>query len=319
MTPRLIMKLEVAAVADAAPGVRVLTFRHRLRPALPEPEPGAHVDLHLPDGRVRQYSLCGDPADATGYTIAVKLEPEGRGGSRWVHQQLQPGAVVPVSAPRNHFRLADEARQHVLVAGGIGITPIAAMARHLARCGAAFELHYCVRDEASAPLLPELQAACGTRLHLWRSGGDVPSRFDPHRLSPPPQPGTHLYCCGPHRLVDAVLAATAGWPTGSVHVEHFAPLYDAGFVPEAFQLGIASTGATLEVPAGRSALDVLREHGFMQPSSCGIGVCGACECGYRVADGSTVIHRDVAIDDTARAHRMTPCVSRARGRVLLDL
>ena len=144
-------------------------LRHPRRPELPPAEPGSHVDVHLGDGRVRQYSLCGDPADATCYVIAVKRESDGRGGSRWIHEQLVPGAVAHISAPRNHFRLSAHATHHVLVGGGIGITPLVAMARHLAGTGASVELHYAAPDRASAPFLEELTSILGARMRAWLS------------------------------------------------------------------------------------------------------------------------------------------------------
>jgi vanillate O-demethylase ferredoxin subunit len=297
----------------------VITFRHPRRAHLPAPEPGAHVDLHLPDGRVRQYSLCGDPDDDRTYTIAVRIEPGGRGGSRWVHEALGPGRIVPVSAPRNHFPLADGAAHHVLVAGGIGITPIAAMAQRLAATRASFELHYCAPDAGHAPLLERLRSVCGPRLKAWFTREPRPSPFDPAQVLARRVAGAHLYACGPRRLVDAVLHAAARWPADAVHQERFEPLDDAGFVPDSFSVVIASTGRHIDVPADRSLLEALRTAGFMVPSSCGIGVCGACECGFRAEPGSAPIHRDVVLGMQARTQRIMPCVSRASGRIVLDL
>jgi ferredoxin-NADP reductase len=138
MSARLVMKLEVVEVHELSPDVRRFVLRHTRRPTLPPPEPGSHVDVRLADGRVRQYSLCGDPDDPTLYSIAIKAQPDGRGGSTWLHAHLKPGVVVPVSAPRNHFALANDARHHILIAGGIGITPMVAMAWRLQREGPVF-------------------------------------------------------------------------------------------------------------------------------------------------------------------------------------
>ncbi|MCJ2076327.1 PDR/VanB family oxidoreductase [Methylobacterium sp. E-041] len=315
MNARLVMKLQVAAAVATTPDVLHLTLVHPRRPELPAWTAGAHVDLRLPDGRVRQYSLCGDPADRGRYEIAVKHETPGRGGSAWVHGNLAPGAVADVSAPRNNFPLATGAQRHVLVAGGIGATPLLAMARTLSAHGADFELHLCARSMIHAPLLADLRTVCGPRLHDWFS--EEGRRFHPALLRGP-DANTHVYACGPRRLTDAVQAALAanGWPPEQVHVEHFAAVSDENFKPEPFGARIASTGAVLHVPADRSLLDVLREHGFSLPSSCELGVCGACECGYR--DG-TVIHRDAVLPIGKRQDRMTPCVSRARVGVTLDL
>ncbi|KQP05553.1 PDR/VanB family oxidoreductase [Methylobacterium sp. Leaf93] len=315
MSARLVMKLQVAAAVATTPDVLHLTLVHPRRPELPAWTAGAHVDLRLPDGRVRQYSLCGDPADRGRYEIAIKREDAGRGGSAWVHGNLTVGAVADVSAPRNNFPLAPDAQRHILVAGGIGVTPLLAMARTLAAEAADFALHVCARSHADAPLLADVRAICGDRLQVWFA--DEGRRLDPTRLCDFAG-DTHVYACGPRRLTDAVQSAldAQGWPLEQVHVEHFAPLSDEAFKPEPFEARIASTGTLLHVPADRSLLDVLREHGVSQPASCELGVCGACECGYR--DG-TVIHRDAVLSVGKRQDRMTPCVSRARGSVTLDL
>ncbi|WP_027174163.1 PDR/VanB family oxidoreductase [Methylobacterium sp. 10] len=315
MSARLVMKLQVAAAVATTPDVLHLTLVHPRRPELPAWTAGAHVDLRLPHGRVRQYSLCGDPADRGRYEIAIKREDAGRGGSAWVHGNLGIGSVADVSAPRNNFPLAPAARRHILVAGGIGVTPLLAMARTLATDRAEFALHVCARSAADAPLLADVRAICGDRLQIWFA--DDGRRLDPTRLGDFTV-DTHVYACGPRRLTDAVQSAldAQGWPPEQVHVEHFAPLSDETFQPEPFEARIASTGALLQVPADRSLLDVLREHGVSQPASCELGVCGACECGYR--DG-TVIHRDAVLSVGKRRDRMTPCVSRAQGSVILDL
>ena len=315
MSARIVMKLRVEEAVAITPDVLRLTLVHPLRPALPAWEAGAHVDLRLPDGRVRQYSLCGDPGDRSRYVMAIKREAAGRGGSAWAHAELVPGALAHVSHPRNNFPLAADARRHVLVGGGIGVTPLAAMARRLAATGADFTFHLCAPSPERAPLLPDLRAVCGDRLCGWFSSEG--RRFDPAGLGAPGD-GVHVYTCGPERLTDAVRAAleAVGWPEGHVHVEHFAPLVDESYKPEPFDALIASTGETLHVPAASSLLDVLRGHGFAMPSSCEIGVCGTCECGYR--DG-TVIHRDAVLPLSKRQDRMMPCVSRARVRLTLDL
>ncbi len=224
------------------------------------------------------------------------------------------GELAEVSAPRNNFPLAEGAVRHVLVAGGIGVTPMLAMARHLRATGADFVLNFCAKSTA-APLLAELQAVCGARLVTWfRAEG---RRFDVASIGEA-VPGTHLYVCGPQKLVDAVRrAATRGrWPDSSLHVEAVHSVLDENFQPEPFDIKLISSGETLRVPADRSMLDVLREHGVPMPSSCELGICGACECGY--SDGE-VIHRDQILPNVTRQDRMTPCVSRARVSITVDL
>ncbi|GLK54558.1 vanillate O-demethylase ferredoxin subunit [Methylopila capsulata] len=314
MTARVVMKLRVEAARLATPGVLHLTLVHASRPELPAWEPGAHVDLRLPDGRIRQYSLCGDPQDRRTYQIAIKREDAGRGASRWAHDALVEGAVAHVSAPRNNFPIREAAR-HVFVLGGIGVTPGLPMAHSLAAEGADVAVHFCARSAADAPLLAELSAACGDRLSTWFSAEG--RRFDPRAVGPYCE-GACLYVCGPQRLLDAVrdAADALGWPETSIHAEAFQATLDENFKPEPFEAKLASTGATLHVPADRSLLEVLRDHGVTMPSSCELGVCGSCVCGYR--DG-VVIHRDAVISVADRQDRIAPCVSRARVSVTLDL
>lgn len=313
MNARIIMKLRVDRARVTAPGVLHLDLVHPSRPLLPAWSAGAHVDLRLPDGRIRQYSLCGDPADRSRYEIAIKREAAGRGGSIWAHENLKEGAIAHVSAPRNNLPLAENAARHVLIAGGIGITPFVSMAHSLNAAGADFMLHYCARSRPEAPLLAELEAICGGRLQRWFSAEG--RRFVP-ALELRPDDGTHFYMCGPHRLIEAVRAALAACPEDRLHSEIFQPTVDENFKAEPFEAEIASTGQRLLVPADRSLLEVLRDAGFAVPSSCELGVCGSCECGYRAG---TVIHRDQSLAVAKRQDRLLPCVSRARVSVTLDL
>lgn len=319
MTARLIMKMSVSDVRAITDAVKIYTFRHPRRSHLPPPTPGSHVDLHLPDGKVRQYSLCGDPDDDTAYEIAVKREDDGRGASKWIHENLKVGCTIPVSAPRNNFSLAEGALRHVFIAGGIGITPMLAMMTRLARSNTPFELHYCARASRTAPFLSHLSNLCGPqRLSTYFPDASKPTpvRFKPENVLSVATSGTHIYCCGPHRLTQAVREATAHWPESSVHFEVFKPTLDENFNPEPFDVKLASTGEVLRVPANKSALEILRAHGLGLPSSCELGVCGACSCRY--LDG-TVIHRDSILDTSARQDRMMLCVSRARVSVTLDI
>lgn len=313
MTARIIMKLDVVRREPAGDGTIRLTFKHPKRDTLPEWTPGAHVDVRLPDGKIRQYSLIGDHRRRDVYVIAVKDEINGRGGSRWIHEALIPGSRAHVTAPRNNFSLSDHNGRTILIAGGIGVTPLVSMARALAERNADFVLHYSSRTE-QASLLDDLRAICGERLHLHVSGT---SRFDAASVLEHEDPSsTQVYCCGPDRLTASVRAATESWPPDAVHFEIFQPTLDENFKAEPFDLTIASSGQTIRIPADRSALDVLRDNGFILPSSCELGVCGSCECSYR--DG-IVIHRDSVLGLSARQDRMMLCVSRARVSVTVDL
>jgi vanillate O-demethylase ferredoxin subunit len=315
MTARLIVKLRVAQARYTTPDVLHLTLVHPRKPELPVWAPGAHVDLRIPDGRVRQYSLCGDPADRTRYDIAIKREETGRGASLWAHANLTLGAIAHISAPRNNFPLAEGACRHVLVAGGIGITPIISMVRKLANERADFELHLCAPSAAATPFLSDLRVLCGERMSTWFSSER--RRFSSATIGPPGD-SRHLYVCGPQRLLEPVLAQAAGtgWPQTHYHSEVFKPISDESYKPEPFDAFIASTGAVLHVPADRSLLDVLRAHGLATMSSCELGVCGSCVCSYR---NGRVIHRDVVLSLSSRQDRMMPCVSRAHVSVTLDL
>ena len=309
------MKLHVEHAVLTTPDILHVRFKHPSRQSLPAWTAGAHVDLRLPDGKIRQYSLCGDPADLSRYEIAIKREDAGRGGSRWAHDSLAIGAIAHVSAPRNNFPLAEEAQHHTFIAGGIGVTPFLSMAHALNRSGASFDLHLCARALEQVPLLTELRRVAGDRLHCWFSSEG--RRFDPAILHHT-NGTTHYYACGPQRLTDAVQAALAanGALPEIIHVEHFGIASDENFKPEPFDAVIASSGKRLHVPADTSLLEILKQNGFNLASSCEIGVCGSCECGY--VDG-TVIHRDAVLPVTKRQDRIMPCVSRARVSVTLAL
>ncbi|WNJ87900.1 PDR/VanB family oxidoreductase [Bosea sp. 685] len=314
--PRLIMKMKVAALRPEPGEVNVVEFRHPRRPVLPAFEPGSHVDIHLPDGKVRQYSLMNDPADLSKYVIGVKREDGGRGGSTWLHANLNVGDEVAVSTPRNHFKLNDEARSHLLLAGGIGITPMISMARALKAQGQAFVLHFFARSRAVAPLLSDLEteiAAGSLALHFDDDPTSTVNLADLLRDQPD---GMHLYYCGPPGFMAWTRANSAHWNSDTVHFEAFQPDLDPDFVPAPFIMQLRSSGRELEVPADVSALTVLRAAGVPLLSSCENGVCGSCECGFVAGEP---IHRDAVLTPGAKSDRFIPCVSRAKGRLVLDL
>ena len=307
------MKLKVAAREHLTDDIIQLTFQHTKRPLLPEWEPGAHVDLRLPDGKIRQYSLTSDPHDLSYYAITVRREADGRGGSAWIHDNLREGDVAHVSAPRNHFPLA--MGQGVFIAGGIGATPMLSMARALVERGDLKEFHLCEKQRPSA-FEDELSRTSAEALTMHISADGPEARLDVGKLIASLTHDTHIYCCGPQRLIEAVESATTDWPEEQVHFEVFTPMVDENFVPEPFEVTVASTGKTHRVPADQSALDVLREAGHVLPSSCELGVCGSCECSY--TEG-TVIHRDSILRHNARQNRMMLCVSRAHVAVTVDI
>lgn len=310
---RLLLRL--CRINWEAPGVLSLDFVDPKGNALPPFGPGAHVDLHLPDGLVRQYSLCGDPADRMTYRVGVRELENGR-VSRVIHHQLRPGALIPIGVPRNNFPLIPSPR-YLFVAGGIGITPLLPMMREATRNGAEWSLLFCTRRATEAAFLDEARLLGGAVfLHASEAG----TRLDVTARLAKPVKDTILYCCGPERLMTAVETATAAWPEGSVRFEWFAPRSRPATVePASFQVHLARAGVTLTVPPDKSILEVLTEAGFDQPRSCEQGICGTCEC--RVLEGE-VDHRDSILSAGERAanQAMMVCVSRARsGRLVLDL
>lgn len=314
-SPRIIMRLTVSDIRPEPGNVSLIELRHPREPHLPPFEPGAHVDVHLPDKKVRQYSLCGDLTDLSRYTIAVKREEPGRGGSAWIHDNIAIGAELRVSAPRNHFPLAESDGPVLLLAGGIGITPLLAMARVLQQQGKPFELHYFTKSRRLAPLLFMIErdlAPENVRLHFDDDRG---TRQDIEALLSKRPAGTQLYYCGPPGFMAAIDRAASGWPAGTVHFEAFEPPATDGAPPEPFTIELRS-GTVVTVGADTSALAALRAAGVPLLASCENGVCGTCECGY--LEGHP-IHRDAVLSKDAKAHRFIPCVSRAAGRLKLDL
>jgi ferredoxin-NADP reductase len=308
----------VRVVAIRKAGIDTLCFELAAadrRPLAPF-TPGAHIDVQVPNGMVRQYSLCGDARDASRYTIAVKREAAGRGGSRSMHDDLEEGSAVGILEPRNHFPLAQEAKHSLFIAGGIGITPIYAMIQALHGAGASWELHYCARSQGHAAFYPELVALGEARVTSWFSEQPL---LDARALLHDVRSGTHVYCCGPTGLMDAVKEATAQWPAHQVHFEYFSAPARHDPPNRAFDVELRTSGLLLEVPPERTILQVVREHGIDVPSSCEEGVCGTCET--RVLQGECE-HRDMLLseDEAAANTSMMICVSRARSRrLVLDL
>jgi ferredoxin-NADP reductase len=306
-----ILDLRVVAVRLEAEGVLSLELADPLRRLLPAWSPGAHIDVGLPD-HVRQYSLCGNVADRRHYRVAVLREADSGGGSTYVHETLRPGDVVEVGGPRNHFHL-EAAAEYAFVAGGIGITPLIPMIRAVDAAKLPWSLSYGGRSRASMAFLDEL-AEYGDRVRLYPAD-DVPL-IDLDAALGEPRPGVGVYACGPEPLLAAMEAKCATWPPGTLHLERFKarPRDDAEERP--FDVVVASTGARLTVPAGRSCFDVLDEAGFGVPNACRDGVCGSCET--KVLSG-VPDHRDSLLPEDHLGSMMV-CVSRANtDELVLDL
>ncbi|WP_434697645.1 oxidoreductase [Pseudomonas sp. Z1-14] len=288
---------------------------------LPAFTAGAHIDVHLPDGLVRQYSLCNHPEERHRYLIGVLRDPSSRGGSRSLHEQIQPGARLLISEPRNLFALAPAAQGSLLFAGGIGITPILCMAEHLAQSGAAFALHYCARSRDRAAFVERLEQSPYADRVFLHFDEEPATALDAVRILASPSADLHLYVCGPGGFMQHILdtAKAQGWREPNLHREYFAaaPIDTTG--DGRFSVKLASSGQVFEVPADRSVVQVLESHGIEVPISCEQGVCGTCLT--RVLEG-VPDHRDMFLTEAEQAcnDQFTPCCSRSRTPLLvLDL
>ncbi|MCY0926604.1 PDR/VanB family oxidoreductase [Streptomyces sp. H27-H1] len=306
-SPRRWIPALIVSRTEPAHGVLSLTLESA---DLPDWTPGAHLDVQLPSGLVRQYSLCGDPADRGRYTIAVRLVEDGRGGSREAHAQLVEGTELPVRPPRNRFPLTP-APSYAFVAGGIGITPLLPMLREATAAGAAWTLLYGGRSRASMPFLAEL-ARYGDRVTVVPE--DEAGLPDLSALGALGQ-DTLVYCCGPAPLMAAVEAAAA--PAGApVHLERFAPAAGGGDA-KPFTVELRRSGRVVEVAATESALTAVRRELPNTPYSCEQGFCGTCQ--HRVLAGD-IDHRDTLLTDGEHEDSMLLCVSRAASdHLVLDL
>lgn len=299
-------------------GVLRLDLVDKAGAALPPFEAGAHIDLHLEPGLIRQYSLCGDPADRGRYRLGILRDPGSRGGSTAAHERLREGAEVAVGHPRNLFPLAADATHSILIGGGIGITPMIAMAHTLAATGRRFELHYCGRDRAACAFLDELAEAPfrdNTVLHLDDGPADQALDLAGPLGSAPA--GTHLYVCGPAGFMDRVIgeAGRLGLPADHIHREYFqsGPTAAAG---SAFEVIASRSGKRVRVEDGETIVQALARIGIKVPMSCEQGVCGTCLC--TVLEGAPD-HRDVFLTDEEKADndQIPLCCSRATSDTLV--
>jgi ferredoxin-NADP reductase len=287
---------------------------------LPPFEAGAHIDLHIAPGLIRQYSLCGDPAVPHHYRLGILLDPASRGGSRTIHRDFQPGTKIHASLPRNHFPLAADATFSLLVGGGIGITPLIAMAHQLAADGAPFALHYCTRSRESSAFIDELRgSAFWSQVCVHYDDGPEQDRFSPEHDLPTPSSGTHIYVCGPTGFMDWVIAGARArhYPDAAIHREYFAADVDASGGP--FEVVLATSGLTVAVNEGQSIVGALASAGVHVPVSCEEGVCGTCLT--QVLEG-VPDHRDVYLTDEEKKanDQILLCCSRAKtSRLVIDL
>lgn len=311
------LEVVVAEVDDAAVGVRTLTLRARSGDRLPGWTPGAHIDVTLPTGAVRQYSLCGDPADPDEWRIGVYREPPGtaRGGSEYIHTAVEVGTSLTVGHPRNTFPLVDSPRL-LFIAGGIGITPILPMVARAAEQEADWRLVYGGRSVDSMAFRKELEAY-GSRVEFVSE--ELVGRIPVDLVLAEPRDDTAVYCCGPSGLLEAVEVACSSWPAGALHSERFAPaqLSDAS-ADRAFDVVLARRNQSYVVPPGESILNVLESNGVDVLSSCQQGMCGRCE--QTVLEGEPDHRDEILTDEEHAAGYIQICVSRSLGdRLVLDL
>ena len=289
---------------------------------LPAFAAGSHVDVEIPGGTTRQYSLCNDPAETHRYQIAVLRDAGSRGGSVAMHDRVNEGDVLSISAPKNHFALAHEAGSHLLLAGGIGVTPLLCMAERLSRVGADFEMHYCTRSKSRTAFVDRIAAsAFAARVAFHFDDGAAEQRFELDRVLSRPEPGRHLYVCGPKGFMDAVLATARdkGWPEAQIHYEFFGAEVAARAGDGSFEIQLASSGRVIPVAAERTVVQALAEAGVSVATSCEQGVCGTCLT--RVIEG-VPDHRDMYLtpEEQAAGDQFLPCCSRSKSaRLVLDL
>lgn len=316
------IQVRVKRVTHEASDIKSFELGYADGSRLPPGEPGSHIDVHVGDGIVRQYSLCNGPDDTCSYLIAVKKEAASRGGSRGMHERIKAGDTLTISIPRNNFALAPHAARHLLIGGGIGITPLLSMARHLLATGSEFQMHYFSRSVEHAAfhaLLSSPDFAGRVVFHLGLDADAV--RTTLQALLAQPAPDAHLYLCGPGPFMDQVRAQAAqAWPDDAVHLEYFAADQALLAGPkEGFEVTLARSGGTYAVLESESIVEVLARHGVAVPVSCEQGVCGTCITG--VLDG-VPDHRDMFLSEAEKksCKQMALCVSRALSpRLVLDL
>ena len=317
-----LLRVRVARKTAEAEGIAGFELVAADGGALPPFAAGAHVDVHLPGGPVRPYSLCNAPGETQRYCLGVLREPASRGGSQAMHERVNEGDVLEIGAPRNLFPLAEGGAHHLLLAGGIGITPLLAMAEALAAAGASFELHYCTRSAARTAFAARLaEPRFAGRVHLHHDDGPAAQKLDIAARLAAPRAGEHLYLCGPQGFLNAVLGAArgSGWPAAQGHFESFgaAPVVHDSDGP--FEVLVSSSQRVVTVAKGQSIVQALAAAGVEVMTSCEQGVCGTCLT--RVLEG-TPDHRDQYLtpEEQAVGDQMLPCCSRAKSaRLVLDL
>jgi vanillate O-demethylase ferredoxin subunit len=305
------MDVVVRSAEAVTPRIKSFELADPAGAPLPAFTAGSHVDVTLPNGLVRSYSLLNDSRERNRYVIAVLQEEAGRGGSAWVHESLRPGDVLSVTAPQNRFEIDEGGDHNILIAGGIGITPLLSMAERFDELGIDFRLYYCTRNRQETAFAERIEQRFAGRHVLHHDEGLREQSLDVVALLREREPGTHVYVCGPPGLIAAVRNAAREWPQGTVHFELFgAARADTGAAAEnrAFDVHLRRRNVTLHVPADRSILDVLAANDVRVRTVCRDGFCGTCTTRYVAGN---VEHRDGVLDEEGRKSMIQVCVSRA--------
>jgi len=285
-------------------------------------EAGAHIDLHLPNGLIRSYSLCNPASDSGRYRVGVLHDRQSRGGSRYVHQQLRVGQVIDISAPRNNFKLHEDAPKSVLVAGGIGVTPIYCMLQRLVDLQRPVEVVYCARNRREAAFTEAIAALLDAACITWHFDDEAGSPPQLEKLLADRGTDSHYYCCGPTPMLDAFEKTCEALGYAHAHIERFAAVVvEPQAQSHGFEVVCERSGKTVQVPAGKSILDALSDAGISHDHSCKEGVCGACETAVLDFDGELEHHDGILTKlERQQGRTMMICVSRCSGkRLVLDL
>jgi vanillate monooxygenase ferredoxin subunit len=316
------LEVRVARTHDEAQDIRLFELVHAHGQALPAFSAGSHIDVQVPGGLTRQYSLCNQPTESHRYQIAVLRDAHSRGGSQAMHDQVAAGDLLTISTPKNHFPLAHGAAHSILFAGGIGVTPILCMGERLAATGASFDMHYCTRSRQRTAFAARIEASTfAQRVSFHHDNGPDEQKLDLDAALGTPKPGVHVYVCGPQGFMDRVLgrARELGWPAEQLHFEFFTADSVASDPGTSFEVQLASSGRVVVVPQGQTVVQALAAAGVEITTSCEQGICGTCLT--RVLEGECD-HRDLYLtpEEQAANDQFTPCCSRARSpRLVLDL
>lgn len=314
------LALKLTAITVEAEGIKSFELSAPDGRELPPFSAGSHIELHLPGDMIRSYSLCNDPAERNRYVFAVLREADGRGGSKYLHDELHVGQTITISAPRNHFALAGrEARHHLLFAGGIGVTPMIAMIAELEARKVPWSMHYCTRSPERTAFLKTLQPYIEAgKVVVHHDGGDPARGLDIKKRLESFEVGTHLYYCGPPGFMKACGDSLEPWPPFNVHREFFQGsgqgLSMDGNAP--FQVKLKSNGKVLDVPADKTIVEVLKANGCQVDTDCNEGFCGTCITKFISGEPD---HRDTVLSEKDRRSYVMVCCSRAKGLLALDL